>query len=98
MNSPHPFPQLTSSELLAALSGLGFRTVHAKGSHFFLEHADRRHTVVSVSRGETIGPGLIGKVLWDCAKPSESGGVRCRKRNSVRATRLNLERRYARAC
>jgi len=37
-----------------------------KGSHHFLQHPDGRRTVVPVHRGETIGPGLMGKILSDC--------------------------------
>jgi predicted RNA binding protein YcfA (HicA-like mRNA interferase family) len=37
-----------------------------KGSHHFLRHADGRTTVVPVHTGETIGPGLMSKILRDC--------------------------------
>ena len=37
-----------------------------RGSHHFLRHADGRRTVVPVHTGETIGSGLLSKILRDC--------------------------------
>ena len=37
-----------------------------RGSHHFLRHADGRGTVVPVHGGETIGPGLLTKIINDC--------------------------------
>ena len=37
-----------------------------RGSHHFLRHADGRATVVPIHAGETIGPGLLAKILRDC--------------------------------
>jgi len=37
-----------------------------KGSHHFLRHEDGRSTVVPAHSGETIGPGLLHKILRDC--------------------------------
>ena len=36
-----------------------------KGSHHFLRHPDGRVTVVPVHAEETIGPGLLNKILRD---------------------------------
>jgi predicted RNA binding protein YcfA (HicA-like mRNA interferase family) len=60
------FPSLTGKELLLALKKAGFLLVRVKGSHHFVQHADGRSTVVPVHAGETIGPGLISKILRDC--------------------------------
>ena len=60
------FPSLTGKELLLALKNAGFLLVRVKGSHHFVQHADGRLTVVPVHTGETIGPGLISKILRDC--------------------------------
>ena len=60
------FPCLTGKELLLALKKVGFLLVRVKGSHHFVQHADGRSTVVPVHAGETIGPGLISKILRDC--------------------------------
>jgi predicted RNA binding protein YcfA (HicA-like mRNA interferase family) len=43
----------------------GFVVLRVKGSHHFLQHWDGRRTVVPVNAGETIGPGLLGKILKD---------------------------------
>lgn len=59
-------PRVTGSELLSALTKAGFSVVRSKGSHFFLGHKDGRRTVVPVHSGETIGPGLLHKILRDC--------------------------------
>ncbi len=52
--------------MVEALRRAGFDLVRVKGSHHFLRHADGRVTVVPVHAGETIGPGLMGKILADC--------------------------------
>ncbi len=59
-------PRVTGHELIAALARHGFVTVRTKGSHHFLRHEDGRSTVVPVHTGETIGPGLLYKILRDC--------------------------------
>lgn len=59
-------PRVTGSDLLAALAKAGFAVIRVKGSHRFLRHEDGRSTVVPVHSGETIGPGLLHKILRDC--------------------------------
>lgn len=59
-------PRVTGPELLAALNRGGFRVVRIRGSHHFMRHADGRGTVVAVHGAETIGPGLLHKILRDC--------------------------------
>lgn len=59
-------PRLTGQQVIAALKWAGFEVLRVKGSHHFLGHSDGRHTVVPVHRGETIGPGLMSKILRDC--------------------------------
>jgi predicted RNA binding protein YcfA (HicA-like mRNA interferase family) len=49
-----------------ALAKAGFVLKRSKGSHGFLAHEDGRRTVVPVHSGETIGPGLLHKILRDC--------------------------------
>jgi predicted RNA binding protein YcfA (HicA-like mRNA interferase family) len=61
------FPALSGKQLIAVLNKkLGFEVVRIKGSHHFLRHEDGRSTVVPVHAGETIGPGLLSKILRDC--------------------------------
>ncbi|MGH9367725.1 MAG: type II toxin-antitoxin system HicA family toxin [Thermoanaerobaculia bacterium] len=59
-------PKVTGKQLVAALSSLGFQLVRTHGSHAFLRHPDGRATVVPVHSGETIGPGLLSRILRDC--------------------------------
>ena len=58
-------PSLTGKRLMTALKRLGFEVVRIRGSHHFLQHSDGRAVVVPVHSGETIGPGLLGKILRD---------------------------------
>ena len=59
-------PRVKGAQLLSALQKIGFGVLRIKGSHHYLRHSDGRVTVVPVHRGETIGPGLLSKILKDC--------------------------------
>ena len=59
-------PRVKGQELIGALRKAGFEVIRVKGSHHFLQHPDGRCTVVPVHRGETIGSGLMSKILRDC--------------------------------
>lgn len=58
-------PRPTGIEVVRALGKTAFEVVRIKGSHHFLQHPDGRATVVPVHSGETIGPGLVSKILRD---------------------------------
>ena len=58
-------PGVTGKQLIAALSRLGFEEVRVRGSHHYLRHPDGRVTVVAAHAGETIGRGLLSKILRD---------------------------------
>ena len=58
-------PRVTGKQLIATLARAGFEVVRVKGSHHFLRHPDGRTTVVPVHSGETVGPGLLTKILRD---------------------------------
>ena len=58
-------PRLTGSEVIDALRSTGFEIIRVKGSHHFLRHSDGRATVIPVHAGETLGPGLLAKILRD---------------------------------
>ena len=60
------FPAVRGKELLTALQRLGFSLVRVKGSHHFVRHPDGRVTVVPVHAGESIGTGLLSRILRDC--------------------------------
>ncbi len=59
-------PRLSGKKVIAVLKKAGFEVVRIRGSHHFLRHADGRTTVVPVHSSETLGPGLISKILRDC--------------------------------
>ena len=59
-------PALTGKEVVEALGQAGFSMIRTRSSHHFLRHPDGRTTVVPVHAGETIGPGLMSKILRDC--------------------------------
>ena len=60
------WPTITGKALVAALKKNGFVVARIKGSHHILKHADGRMTIVPVHSGETIGTGLLAKILQDC--------------------------------
>jgi predicted RNA binding protein YcfA (HicA-like mRNA interferase family) len=64
-------PALTGAEVIQALERGGFGVVRIRGSHHFLRHPDGRKTVVPAHAGETIGPGLMSKILRDCGLDRE---------------------------
>jgi predicted RNA binding protein YcfA (HicA-like mRNA interferase family) len=64
-------PALTGKEVVAALGQAGFSVIRTRSSHHFLRHPDGRTTVVLVHAGETIGPGLMSKILRDCGLTRE---------------------------
>ncbi len=60
-----PRLRVTGKELIRVLEQSGFEVSRTRGSHFFLRHADGRTTSVPVHSGETIGPGLLSKIMRD---------------------------------
>lgn len=58
-------PSLTGKQIISILKKQSFIVVRQKGSHVFLQHPDGRGTVVPVHSGETIGSGLLSKILRD---------------------------------
>jgi len=59
------FSAVTGKALIAALKDTGFLVQRVKGSHHFLRHPDGRTTVIPVHSGESLGPGLLAKILRD---------------------------------
>jgi predicted RNA binding protein YcfA (HicA-like mRNA interferase family) len=59
-------PRVTGKQVIAALGRAEFSVVRVRGSHHFLRHSDGRAIVVPVHAGETIGPGLMSKILRAC--------------------------------
>jgi predicted RNA binding protein YcfA (HicA-like mRNA interferase family) len=59
------FPSLSGKEIVSILKKTGFKAERQKGSHVFMKHSDGRVTIVPVHSGETIGAGLLSKILRD---------------------------------
>jgi predicted RNA binding protein YcfA (HicA-like mRNA interferase family) len=59
------FPAITGKDLVRALERAGFELVRTRSSHVYLRHSDGRATVVPVHAGETVGRGLLAKILRD---------------------------------
>lgn len=53
----------TGRQAIDAPCKAGFEEIRTRGSHHFLRHADGRCTVVPAHSGETIGAGLMAKIL-----------------------------------
>lgn len=64
-------PALTGKKAISALKEAGFEVIRVKSSHHFMRHPDGRTTIVAVHAGETIGPGLLKKILRDCQMTRE---------------------------
>ena len=60
------FPALSGKKLVRILKKLGFEVIRTKGSHNFLRHSDGRSTTVPVHSNETLGTGILSKILKDC--------------------------------
>jgi predicted RNA binding protein YcfA (HicA-like mRNA interferase family) len=59
-------PNVFGKDLINILRKIGFEVVRIKGSHHLLKHSDGRTTVVPVHSNESIGSGLLSKILKDC--------------------------------
>ena len=57
--------RLRGREVIASLRRAGFVVLRVRGSHHFRQHPGGRRTVVPVHTGETLGPGLLSKILKD---------------------------------
>ena len=59
-------PSINGKDLIKALKKIGFEVIRIKGSHHFLRHQDNRCATIPVHSGETLGPGILSKILQDC--------------------------------
>jgi predicted RNA binding protein YcfA (HicA-like mRNA interferase family) len=64
-------PAVTGAELVRALERGGFERLRQRGSHIVMRHPDGRATVVPVHAGETVGKGLLRKILRDTELTAE---------------------------
>lgn len=58
-------PSLTGERVVKALGKAGFQVLRQTGSHVYLKHTDGRATVVPVHKGESLGRGLVSKIMQD---------------------------------
>jgi len=58
-------PSLTGERVIKALGKAGFQVLRQRGSHVYLKHPDGRATVVPVHKGESVGRGLVRKIMQD---------------------------------
>ncbi len=58
-------PAVMGKEVLRALEKAGFSVDRQRGSHHFMRHPDGRTATVPIHAGETLGPGLLAKILRD---------------------------------
>jgi predicted RNA binding protein YcfA (HicA-like mRNA interferase family) len=58
-------PQVNGEQVVKALGKAGFQVLRQKGSHIYLKHLNGRATVVPVHKGESVGKGLLRKILKD---------------------------------
>lgn len=56
-------PRISGEDLVKFLQDKGFALVRVKGSHHVLKDTAGRMVVVPVHRGETLGIGLLRKIL-----------------------------------
>jgi predicted RNA binding protein YcfA (HicA-like mRNA interferase family) len=65
-------PRLTARQIISALKRAGFEVIRIKGSHHYIQHIDGRSTVIPVHSGDTVGVGLMNKILDDCQMTVEN--------------------------
>ena len=58
-------PAVTGNELIRALEKANFETVRQRGSHVRMEHEDGRTVTVPIHSNQSIGKGLLKKILRD---------------------------------
>ena len=58
-------PSLTGERIVKAFGKAGFQILRQRGSHIYLKHPDGRATVVPGHKGESIGRGLVRKIMKD---------------------------------
>ena len=56
---------LTATKVIKTLVKIGFVVTRRKGSHVILKHPDGRLIVVPDHKGETLGKGLLLKIIND---------------------------------
>jgi len=56
-------PRVTGKDMIRFLRSQGFRAVRIKGSHHVLQNPEGKIVVIPVHSGETLGIGVMRKIL-----------------------------------
>jgi len=64
-------PALRPDEVIRGLEKAGFEVARQRGSHVRLRHPDHRVVTVPVHSGQTLGRGLVRKILRDAELTTE---------------------------
>ena len=64
-------PALRPEEVIRGLERAGFEVARQRGSHVRLRHPDHRVVTVPVHSAQTLGRGLVRKILRDAELPTE---------------------------
>jgi len=56
-------PRITGDQCVRALQKCGLEVIRTKGSHVMLKGLEGRYAVVPCHSGETLGPGILSKIL-----------------------------------
>lgn len=65
-------PNVTAKVVASVLESIGFQTVRQKGSHLRMRHIDGRVVTVPIHDGQTLGKGLLLKILRDAELTKEA--------------------------
>lgn len=65
-------PSVTAKEVVSVLESIGFQAIRQKGSHLRMRHSDGRVVTVPIHDGQTLGKGLLLKILRDAALTKEA--------------------------
>lgn len=58
-------PSITGEQVVRALGKADFQVLRRRGSHVYLKHPDGRATVVPIHKAESLGRGLMKKIMQD---------------------------------
>ena len=58
-------PAVNGNKVIKALEKIGFKVVRQKGSHVRMKHEDSRVVTIPVHTQQSLGKGLLRKILRD---------------------------------
>ncbi len=72
-------PQVKAQNLITVVTKLGFKFRNQSGSHAVYMHSDGRRTTISIHPSDTIGIGLLTKIIKKDLKITKSEFVKLLK-------------------